>query len=173
MLVLPCPLLWYPYVCLRKARYLRTVIRYASSSSTPLRLAAGARGLSSAGLNHARAAVLAYICNDSRASYPYVGHTANRAFARNLSLQALWRRAKLWSRGAGWRRANTRPSSARVAPSARLVSGREPHTQRPISFDAPRPSYVSPRNPLQLSKFELCQRSGVRIKSGLCVAVGP
>ena len=149
------------------------MIRCASPSSTSLRLAAGARGLSSAGSNRARAALLAYICNDSRASYPCVGHTANRAFARNLSLQALWRRAKLWSRGAGWRRANTRPSSARVAPSARLVSGREPDAQCPILFNAPRPSYASPRNALQLSTFQMCQRSGVRIKSGPCVAVRP
>ena len=141
--------------------------------SAPLRLAAGARGLSSAGSNHARAALLAYICNDSRASYPCVGHTANRAFARNLSLQALRRRVKLWSRGTGWRRANTCLPAARVAPSARLVSGREPDTPAPILFDAPRPNYASLRNARQLSTSGLCKRSGVRVKSGLCVAVRP
>ena len=79
----------------------------------------------------------------------------------------------MWSRRTGWRWTNTCPPAARVAPSARVVSGREPDEQIPILFDAPRPNYVSPRNPLQLYAFVLCQRSDVRVKYGSCVAVRP
>ena len=132
-----------------------------------------ARSGSSAGSNHAFPAVLRYDWNVSRAADSRVEHTAERALEPNLSPQVPRETAKKWSRGAGAGATSSHPPAARAAPFARLASGREPDAQRPILFNAPRPSYTSPRNHLQLATFGMCQRSGVRVKSGLCVAVRP
>ena len=132
-----------------------------------------ARSGSSAGSNHAFPAVLRYDWNVSRAADSRVEHTAERALEPNLSPQVPRETAKKWSRGAGAGATSSHPPAARAAPFARLASGREPHSGGAILFDAPRANDTSARNELQLYMFRICQRSGVRVKSGLCVAVRP